>query len=176
MHSFRMRLVLALIAGVTIVSVASTYFEVLAHKHLLRQELEQRSTWMGASLQPEIERTVTEGNTAALPALVERSRAQIGALGVGVYAPDGKLMASSGVPAVFQAIAQAPFKSLAKTPVQSLARTQVEKSIKRGTQVNSFGSTGETQWLEKVFPLHDGSQQEGALVILSGPGYIRDQH
>ena len=72
MHSFRMRLVLALIAGVTIVSVASTYFEVLAHKHLLRQELEQRSIWMGASIQPEIERTVIEGNTAALPALVDQ--------------------------------------------------------------------------------------------------------
>jgi alpha,alpha-trehalose-phosphate synthase [UDP-forming] len=175
MHSFRMRLVLALIAGVTIVSVASTYFEVLAHKHLLRQELEQRSTWMGASIQPEIERTVAEGNTAALPALVERSRAQIGALGVGVYDPEGKLMASSGVAAVFQAIAQAPFKSLAKTPVQSLARTQVEKSIKRGTQVNAFGSTGGAQWLEEVFPLHAGSQQAGALVILIDTGYIRDQ-
>jgi trehalose 6-phosphate synthase len=50
MHSFRLRLILALIAGVTLVSVASTYFEVLAHKHALRKELEQRSTWMGPSI------------------------------------------------------------------------------------------------------------------------------
>ncbi len=49
MHSFRLRLILALIAGVTLVSVASTYFEVLAHKHVLRQELERRSRWIGES-------------------------------------------------------------------------------------------------------------------------------
>jgi len=36
MHLFRVRLILALIAAVTIVSVASTFFEVLAHKHTLR--------------------------------------------------------------------------------------------------------------------------------------------
>ena len=52
MHSFRLRLILALIAGVTLLSVASTYFEVLEHKHVLRQELEWRSSWMGTSLQP----------------------------------------------------------------------------------------------------------------------------
>ncbi len=175
MHSFRLRLILALIAGVTVVSVASTYFEVLAHKHVLRQELEQRSTWMGASIQPPMERALAEGNTGDLPALVEVSKEKIGALGVGVYNSAGQVMASAGVPAVFQAIAQTPFKSLAKTPVESLARTQVEKSIKKGTQVNAFGHTGETQWLEEVFPLHNGSRLEGALVILIDTGYIREQ-
>lgn len=43
MHFFRMRLILALVVGVTLVSVASTYFEVLAHKHVLRQRLEERT-------------------------------------------------------------------------------------------------------------------------------------
>ena len=44
MRSFRIRLILALIAGITVVSLASTYFEVLAHKHVLRRELERRTT------------------------------------------------------------------------------------------------------------------------------------
>ena len=35
MHRFRTRLILALIAGITVVSLASTYFEVLARKHVL---------------------------------------------------------------------------------------------------------------------------------------------
>ena len=43
MQFFRMRLILALVLGITLVSVASTYFEVLAHKHLLRQELARRT-------------------------------------------------------------------------------------------------------------------------------------
>ena len=39
MQFFRMRLILALAVGITLVSVASTYFEVLAHKHALRLDL-----------------------------------------------------------------------------------------------------------------------------------------
>ena len=63
MHSFRLRLILALIAGVTLLSVVSTYFEVLEHKHALRQELEWRSNWMGASLKQQIEKSFAQGNT-----------------------------------------------------------------------------------------------------------------
>ena len=62
MHSFRLRLILALIAGVTVVSIASTYFEVLEHKHILRQELEWRSSWMGASLRLQMEQELAQGN------------------------------------------------------------------------------------------------------------------
>jgi trehalose 6-phosphate synthase len=174
MHSFRLRLILALIAGVTLVSVASTYFEVLAHKHALRQELERRSTWIGKAIEPEIEHTQATGDMASLPVLLDRWRTQFGTLGVGVYDPAGKLVAASGVPAVFEALARPPFKSLARTPVQSLAKTNVEKSITRGAQVNAFGSTGDVQWLQEVFPLHDGNRLVGALVILIDAGYIRD--
>ena len=56
MHRFRARLILALIAGITVVSLASTYFEVLARKHVLRVELERRTGWLGTSLQPFVER------------------------------------------------------------------------------------------------------------------------
>jgi trehalose 6-phosphate synthase len=171
MHSFRLRLILALIAGVTLVSAASTYFEVLAHKHLLREELERRSTWMGPTIQPEMESTLAEGNQAGLPALIERTKAQTGALGIGVYDAEGKPIASTGVPAVFQAIARPMFQSLAP----ALARTPVERSIKKGVVVSAFGHTGDQQWLEEVFPLHNGNQLEGALVILIDTGYIRDQ-
>jgi len=176
MHSFRLRLILALIAGVTLLSIASTYFEVLEHKHVLRQELEWRSSWMGNSLKLQIEQAFAQGNTGGLAALVANAKAQTGALGVGVYDPHGELISSAGVPAVFQALAHAPFESLAKkTPVESLSRTQVERSLKKGTEVNAFGRTGDIQWLEEVFPLHDGNNLVGALVILVDAGYIRDQ-
>ena len=93
MHSFRLRLILALIAGVTVVSVASTYFEVLAHKHILREELERRSTWMGASIRPQVERPWLQANASALPAMVERLKARIGVLGLASLrsgrSPDG---------------------------------------------------------------------------------------
>ena len=58
MHLFRLRLILALVACVTLVSVASTYFEVLAHKHFLREELERHSRWMGVSILPDLEQAL----------------------------------------------------------------------------------------------------------------------
>ena len=71
MHLFRVRLILALIAGVTLVSVASTYFDVLAHRHVLREELERRAKWMGMSIQPEVQSALKTGDDSALPGLTE---------------------------------------------------------------------------------------------------------
>ncbi len=175
MHSFRLRLILALIAGVTLLSVASTYFEVLEHKHVLRQELEWRSGWMGASLKPGMEQALAQGNSAGLPALVANAKSQTGALGVGIYDDQGRLVSSSGSPQVFQALTRVPFDLLAKMPVDSLSRTRVEQSIRKNSQMNAFGHTGNVQWLEEVFPLHDQNRLLGALVILVDTGYIRDQ-
>ena len=175
MHSFRLRLILALIAGVTLLSIGSTYFEVLEHKHVLRQELEWRSSWMGASLRGEMEQALAQQNPSGLPALVGSAKAQTGALGIGIYDPQGRLVSSAGVPAVFQALSHGPFDLLAKMPVESLSRTPVEKSIRKGVQVNAFGHSGNLQWLEEVFPLHDGNHLVGALVVLVDAGYIRDQ-
>lgn len=175
MHTFRLRLILALIAGVTLVSVASTYFEVLEHKHILRQELQWRSNWMGASLMPRMEQAFALGNNSVFPSLLADAKNQTGALGIGIYDPQGHLLNEVGAPEVFKALAHPPFESLAKTGVPALSRTQVEKSIQRGAQVNAFGHTGNVQWLEEVFPLHDGNKLVGAMVVLIDSGYIRDQ-
>src|ERR1700749_3633726 len=97
MHSFRLRLILALVICVTAVSVASTYFEVLAHKHFLREDLEQRSKWIGVSLQPYLEQVLSAGNAAALPELLAKSKASTGVLGLAVYDAAGKSVASAGL-------------------------------------------------------------------------------
>ncbi len=69
MHRFRVQLILALIASVTLVSAASTYFDVLRHRHVLRQELQTRTNWMVASLEPALESALANGSTTPLPAL-----------------------------------------------------------------------------------------------------------
>ena len=63
MHLFRLRLILALIVGVTLVSVASTYFDVLAHRHVLREELVGRAKWMGMSIQPDAQERAANGRS-----------------------------------------------------------------------------------------------------------------
>src|SRR5579885_2603341 len=107
MHSFRLRLILALIAGVTIVSLASTYFEVLEHKHVLRQELQWRSTWIGNSLKPQMRQALIQGDPQGLQTVVADAKNQTGALGIGIYDPQGHLMTEAGAPEVFRALEHA---------------------------------------------------------------------
>ncbi|MGA7858200.1 MAG: trehalose-6-phosphate synthase [Terracidiphilus sp.] len=159
MHLFRLRLILALVACVTVVSVASTYFEVLAHKHFMREDLERRSQWMGVSILPDLQQALSVGDTSALPAIVERSKARIGVLGLAVYDPDGKPLAVSGSGAA----------------MHSLTLTAIQKSLRKGADEGVFGHSGDVQWLEEVLPLHDGNRLEGALVLVADAGYIRTQ-
>jgi len=157
MKSFRMRLILALVVGITLVSVASTYLEVLAHKHVLRQELERRTAWISKSLQSEMEKTVAGGKTAEIAAAVTRLRAQDHALGLVVYDTQGVLVAGAGPAEVFTVLPRGP----------------LNKAIQQGADSAAFGHNDDQQWLEEAIPLHDGGRIVGALVILEDATYIR---
>ncbi|HUX45046.1 MAG TPA: trehalose-6-phosphate synthase [Terracidiphilus sp.] len=159
MHLFRLRLILALVGCVTLVSVASTYFEVLAYKHMLREELQRRARWMGAGMQAEIRAAMEQNDGAALAALAAKWRAQEGVLGLGIYDVQGKQLAYSGDAGVLQAVRAEP----------------VEKSLRKGADEGLFGSAGGVDWLEESIPLHDGNTLRGALVLMSDAGSIRSQ-
>ncbi|HTB96780.1 MAG TPA: trehalose-6-phosphate synthase [Terracidiphilus sp.] len=159
MHTFRLRLILALVACVTAVSVASTYFEVLAHKHFLREDLQHRSQWMGTSIQPDVEQLLAAGYGDELPDLLNTAKARTGAMGLGVFRADGTLLAWTGS------------EDLAKT----LLHQPVEKSLRKGSVQAQFGRTGDEQWLEEAFPLHHGNELEGSLVLVADSSYIRGE-
>ena len=159
MHLFRVRLILALIASVTLVSVASTYFDVLAHRHVLREDLERRTKWMGISIQPDVQGALRAGDPSALPSLMQLLKSGTGALGLAVYDAHGNLMADSGPQEVMGA----------------LTRGVVERSLQRGAEVGAFGHNGKWQWLEEAFPIHDGSQLQGAMAIVTDASYIRTE-
>jgi trehalose 6-phosphate synthase len=152
-----MRLILTLIVGITLASVGSTYFDVLAHKISLRRELERRSAWLGASLQPEMEQAAASGSLDAINAAVLRLHRTDQALGLAVYAPGGRLLASSGPAQIFKA----------------LSPDAVEKTINRDAEVSAFGHDGDWQWLEDAFPLKSAGQLNGVLVILEDARFIR---
>ena len=157
MPFFRMRLILALIAGVTLVSVGSTYFDVLAHKLVLRQELQRRSAGLGASLQPEMEQAIASGRTEAITAALLRLQRPDRTLGLAIYNPGGRLLASAGPAEVFAALPPDP----------------LERAIGKSAEVSVFGHSGDWQWLEDAFPLQDGGQLNGVLVILEDARFIR---
>ncbi len=156
MHSFRIRLIVALIAGITAVSLASTYFEVLAHKHVLRQELERRAGWLGTSLQPYMERALTAGQTPEVDSLAAELQNHEEALGLAVYDVHGVQIASSGRTDLIRLLPVAP----------------VRLAIKRGANAGSFLRTGKIQWLAEAIPLHVNGQAAGALVVIEDASYI----
>jgi len=92
MNFFRIRLILALIAVVTVVSAASTYFDVLAHKHTFAGELERRTRWMGTSLDRRGRRAGSGRSDGAARAGRELKSAT-GSLGLAIYDAQGKLLA-----------------------------------------------------------------------------------
>ena len=159
MHFFRLRLILALIAGVTLISVASTYFDVLAHKHTLRVELTRRTRWMGMSIERDVAGVLESSDLPAVHGLTEILKSGTGALALAVYDGEGRLLACSG-----------PQELL-----QDLPYGLIRKSMKNGVENSQFGHTGQWQWLEEALPLHDGDRLEGVVAIVADAGYIRSE-
>ena len=159
MRHFRMRLILALIVGITVLSLASTYFEVLARKHVLRQELERRTGWLGTSLQPYMEEALATGATPQITAVSQELRRHEEAIGLAIYDSKGALLVFDGPSAL----------------IKSLPPNPVRLAIKNGANASQFGHTGDQDWLQEAIPLHVNGQQAGALVVLEDAGYIRGE-
>jgi alpha,alpha-trehalose-phosphate synthase [UDP-forming] len=157
MQFFRIRLILALVVGITLVSVASTYFDVLAHKHVLRQELERRTAWLGSSLQSEMQKAMAGGKSAEIATEAERLRIRGEALGLAVYDAQGGLVTATGPAGIFGALSRSP----------------LDKAIKDGVDSSGFGHQGDQQWLQKTMPLYVDGRIAGALVILEDARFIR---
>jgi len=157
MQFFRVRLILALIASVTIVSAAFTYFDVLAHRHVLREDLIRRTTWMARTIAPDIQNALSDGDPSSLPGLIGFLKSGTGALALAVYDGSGHLVTFNGPPEVLDA----------------LAHGVVEKTVQKGVQVDAFGHSKQWQWLEEGMPLHNGTQLEGAVAIVVDASYIR---
>ena len=157
MPVFRMRLILALIACITLVSLGSTYFDVLAHKHGLRRDLVQRTGWLGSSLQPQMEAAVASGAVDQIGAAVNRLYHSDQELALAVYTPGGRVLASAGSEEI----------------LRNLSPGLLEKSIRKSAEISGFGHSGDAQWLEDAFPLQESGQLNGVLVIVEDAAYIR---
>jgi trehalose 6-phosphate synthase len=156
MHFFRIRLILALVVGVTLVSVASTYIEVLTHKHVLRQELKRRTAWQSKSLQAAMEKSLAAGQAADTVAEAVRLRAQNEALGLAVYDLQGKLVTAAGPAGIFGTLPRGP----------------MDKALQQGADSSIFGQQDNQQWLEEVTPLYADGRMAGAMVILEDANAI----
>jgi trehalose-6-phosphate synthase len=181
MHFFRLRLVAALLVGITLISVGSTYFDVLAHKHNLRSDLARRTQWFGAGAQPQIEQQMSIGKTAELPKLLQRLRQYPDQPSMAVYDTHGELLAATGdilplknLPANFLKRPLNEGKEAAAivkaTENQRPAGTNATADgNRRGVQSNATARL----WYEDAIPLHNGQETIGTLVMVADADYIR---
>ncbi|HTF62912.1 MAG TPA: hypothetical protein VK638_09400, partial [Edaphobacter sp.] len=88
MKILSLRLIIALILGVTLVSLASSWYEVRSTKDALRRELESKAEALGQSLAAGAESSLQAGDTARLEQMVRRSTNREHLLGIGIYGLD----------------------------------------------------------------------------------------
>jgi trehalose 6-phosphate synthase len=174
MHFFRLRLVAALLVGITLISLGSTYFDVLAHRHTLRQDLERRTQWYGAGLQPQIERQLVLGPMEALPVVLRHLRQYPDQPSLAVYDIQGRLLASTGDIFPLQSLPANFLKRPLSAGKEVSALVKVPEDHSAGSGPNTPAvSKSARLWYEDAIPLHDGDRTIGALVMVEDADYIR---
>jgi trehalose-6-phosphate synthase len=198
MKSFRLRLVAALLFGIIIVSVIFTYFDVLAHKHALRTDLERRTQWFGASLQPQLEEQFNNVPRNAWPVVLQRLRKHPDQPGLAVFDDSGILLGSAGIVLPLKDL---PTDLINRTllsgkEIGAFVRTNEDESEEQSqTQshslteaqsesVNAAGVSGAPSvdssptvhlWYEDAIPLYAGDHTVGTLLVLANADYIHDE-
>jgi alpha,alpha-trehalose-phosphate synthase [UDP-forming] len=173
MHFFRLRLVAALLVGITLISVGSTYFDVLAHKHNLRSDLARRTQWFGAGVQPQIEQQMAIGQQEGLPKLLERLRQYPDQPSMAVYDTQGKLLAAAGDILPLKTLPANFLKRPLNEGKEATAFVKAQENQKQGTNSDVQSSATTRLWYENAIPLHDGQQTVGTLVMVADADYIR---
>lgn len=155
MHLFRTRLILTLIATITAISLVFTYFDVLAHRHVLRMELSNRSRWIAVSVEPKLLEAFAVPE-AEQGSVVSQAATGTGAMGLALYDAQGRLLQFVGPQAV----------------MRNLPPQLVEKSLRKNSSLTAFGHDGAWRWLETTLPLWKDGQRQGALALVTDASYI----
>ena len=85
MRILSLRLIVALIVGVTLLSLTSSWYQVQAEKDALRHDLERKAETFGESLAGNAEAYLQTGDRPGLEQMVQRFSNRDHLLGVGVY-------------------------------------------------------------------------------------------
>ena len=88
MRILSLRLIIALIVGVTLVSLASSWYQVQAEKDALRRDLERKAETFGESFAVNAESYLQAGDKPGLEEMIQRFSNRDHLLGIGVYDRD----------------------------------------------------------------------------------------
>ena len=129
MRILSLRLIVALIFGVTLVSLASSWYQVQAEKDALLRDLERRAETFGESVAGNAESYLQSGDKPGLEQMVSRFGNRDHLLGIGVYDRDLlPLVVTRDLSAVLRGIPPALTQALArKQPVSSYMRLHFKR-------------------------------------------------
>jgi alpha,alpha-trehalose-phosphate synthase [UDP-forming] len=160
MRLFSVRLIVSLIIGITLVSLLSSYYEVLGEKRTLRRDLERRADVLGESLVSNVERSLERNSGRDLERIVQRFGNREHLIGIAVYDLDKKLIAAT--PDLANKLGAAP-------PL-------LTQAISKNDGASAFLRLDRTQVEMYALPVHKDDEVVGGLVIVHDAGYIHDQN
>jgi alpha,alpha-trehalose-phosphate synthase [UDP-forming] len=159
MRWLSVRLIISLIVGVTLVSLAFSYKEVRREKLDLRGDLELRAEVVGESLAGSIEPYLGKQSHRELQRIVDRSGSREPSVGMAIYDKQGAVLAATtGLPA-----------SLGEHP------SLVAQAIATNHGVGQFSRLGAKSVHIYAYPLRQNDEPVGGLVIVHDAGYINTQ-
>jgi trehalose 6-phosphate synthase len=157
MRLLSIRLIVSLIVGITLVSLASSYYEALGEKRGLRGDLERRAEVLGESLAGNVERELEKASVPELQHIVEHFGNREHLSGLAIYDRRGDLLAVT--PELASTLAAVP-------AVMSQALHD-----DRGT--SRFQRVGDASLHIYALPLHQHDEVIGGLAIVHDASYIR---
>jgi trehalose 6-phosphate synthase len=152
------RLIISLIIGVTLVSLCTSYYEVIVEKRALRRDLQRRAEVLGESLARNVERDL-QRDAKTLQRTVQRFANRENLAGLAVYDPQGHVIAVTS-----------DLASLMNTAPSVVTQTLQEEHVS-----DVFQKMGTASVHICALPLHNQEKLVGALAIVHDAGYIRSR-
>ncbi|HYM76768.1 MAG TPA: trehalose-6-phosphate synthase [Candidatus Dormibacteraeota bacterium] len=151
------RLIISLIVGVTLVSLCSSYYQVLVQSRGMRRDLDRRAEVLGESLAKSVEKDLERDAQRTLQRTVQQFANREHLAGLAVYDPQGHPVA---VTTDLQ-------------PLMESAPPVVLKALKEDHDTEAFLRMGISSIHIYALPLHSGDNLIGSLAIVHDTGYIR---
>ena len=159
MRLLSVRLIVSLIIGVTLVSLCSSYYQVLMLNRSLKKDLQRRAEVLGESLARNVERDLDRDSKHTLQHTVQQFANREHLAGLAVYDPQGHPIA---VTTNLQ-------------PLMSSAPAIVLESLRENHNTDAFLRMGISSIHIYAVPLHREDELIGSLAIVHDSGYIRGE-
>lgn len=153
------RLIVSLIIGVTLVSLCSSYYQVLVQNRAMRRDLQRSAEILGESLARNVERELDRDDEQTLRRTVQHFGNREHLAGLAVYDPQGHPIAIT----------------ISLEPLLTNAPAVVAQALKEDKKTNAFLKIGSASLHIYALPLHRADEIIGSLAIIHDFGYIRSE-